>query len=86
MPTQIPTQIATAPEQPRFPNGRRAREDKDPCRFESADDFGLRQTEMKAHHLRLLFQHQRDVLGADVTHFASRLGHSPKTLSVVLGP
>jgi hypothetical protein len=36
------------------------------------------QTEMKAHHLRLRFQHQRDELGADVTHFARRFGHGAR--------
>ena len=39
--------------QSRFRDGRRARQNKDPCRFESADDLGLRQTEVKAGHLRL---------------------------------
>jgi len=71
-------------EQSRFGDRRSTREDKDPCRLESADDLGLRQTEMKAHHLRLRFQHQREVLGADVTHFARRFGHSTQTVGVVL--
>jgi hypothetical protein len=38
---------------PRFANRRRARQDEDACRLESADHLDVRQTEVKAHNLRL---------------------------------
>jgi len=38
---------------------------------------------MKQPVQRLRFQHQREVLGADITHFARRFGHSTQTVGVV---